>query len=166
MEPCSIHITSGRGTMTSRTGRLPKSKTLWSISASSVSTVPSLCPTDIIVRISSSLARDLGTGAPPASLLNPEAIQLSTTTKGVNSQDITSIGRANIRDSLSARWVAMVLGVVSQNIRRMMVRPMVAMRIPHCSPQTRMARNVARAVAAVFTKLLPSRTVDRSLAGR
>ncbi|MBA7710591.1 hypothetical protein ES703_119536 [subsurface metagenome] len=166
MEPCSIHITSGRGTITSRTGRLPKSKTLWSISASSVSTVPSLCPTDIIVRISSSLTRDLGTGVPPASLLNPEAIQLSTTTKGVNNQDITSIGRANARDSLSARWAAMVLGVVSQNIRRRMVTPIVAISNPRSCPQTETAKIVARAVAAVFTKLLPSRMVDKSLAGR
>ncbi|MBA7698005.1 hypothetical protein ES703_106679 [subsurface metagenome] len=161
-----MQTTSGRGTMTSRTGRSPKSKTLCSISASSLSTVPSLCPTDIIVRISSSLTRDLGTGAPPASLLNPETIQLSTITKGVSNHDIISIGRAKTRDSLSACWVAIVLGVVSQNTSRKMVRPMVAMRIPHCSPQMRMARSVARAVAAVFTKLLPSRMVDKSFAGR
>jgi len=119
-----------------------------------------------MVRISSGLARDLGTGAPPNSLLNPEAIQLSTTTKGVSSQDITSIGRANSRDSLSACWVAIVLGVVSQNIRRMMVIPMVAMRMPCSAPQMEMARAVARAAAAVLAKLLPRRMVDSSLSGR
>jgi len=118
-----------------------------------------------MVRISSSLPRDLGTGAPPKRLLNPEAIQLSTTTKGVNSHDITSIGRAYIRDSLSACWVAMVLGVVSQNIRRMMVTIIVAMRTP-CSGQNLIAMAVARAAAAVLTKLLPRRMVDSSLSGR
>jgi len=66
------------------------------------STVPSLCPTDIMVRISSSLTRDLDTGVPPASLLNPEAIQLSATTKGVSNHESTSIGRAKARDNLSA----------------------------------------------------------------
>jgi len=47
-----------------------------------------------------------------------------------------------------------------------MVKPIVAMMIPHCSPHMRMARKVAKAVAAMFTKLLPSRIVDRSFSGR
>ncbi|MBA7680260.1 hypothetical protein ES703_88572 [subsurface metagenome] len=151
--------------MTSRTGRSPKSKTLCSISASDFSTVPSLCPTDIMVRISSSLTKDLGTGVPLTNLVNPEAIQLRATTKGVSSQEIICIGRANIRDSFSACRVAMVLGVVSQNIRRIMVTPMVAISTPGFSPQTEIARMVARAAAATLTKLLPSRMVDRSFSG-
>jgi len=59
----------------------------------------------------------------------------------------------------------MVLGVVSPNIKRMMVTPMVAIIIPR-SPQKETARTVARAAAAVFTKLLPSRMVDSNLSGR
>jgi ABC-type amino acid transport system permease subunit len=121
-----------------------------------------------MVRISSSLARDRGTGAPPASLLNPEAIPLSTITRGVNSHDIISIGRANTRDNRSACWMAMVLGVASENTRRRVVRPRVAIRIliPGWSGKYLIARAVARAAAAVFTRLLPSRMVDKSLAGR
>ncbi|MBA7472460.1 hypothetical protein ES707_07787 [subsurface metagenome] len=151
--------------MTSRTGRSPNSKTLCSISASASSTVPSLCPTDIMVRISSGLASDLKTGFPPTNLVNPKAIQLSATTKGVSSQDSHSIGRASISDSLSACWVAMVLGVVSENIRRRMVTATVAMRTPF-SPQRETATTVPRAAAATLEKLAPSRMVERSFSGR
>ncbi|MBA7713566.1 hypothetical protein ES703_122569 [subsurface metagenome] len=130
------------------------------------STVPSLCPTDIIVRISSSLTRDRGTGVPPTILVKPEAIQLNTTTKGVNNQDITSIGRTNRRDNFSACRVAMVLGVVSQKMRRMMVIPMVATSTPHSCLQTETAKMVARTAAAVLTKVLPSKTMERNFSGR
>jgi len=37
------------------------------------------------------------------------------------------------------------------------------MRIPHCSPQTEIARKVARAAAGRVYEVLPSRMVDRAL---
>ena len=89
-----MQMTSGRGTITSRTGRSPNSKTLCSILASASSTSPSLCPTEIMVRISSSPASERGTGAPPANRLKAEAIQLRTTTAGRSSRDSHSIGPA------------------------------------------------------------------------
>jgi len=105
-------------------------------------------------------------GVPPTILVTPEAIQLNAITKGVNSQDIACIGRTNIKDNLSPCRVAMVLGVVSPNIKRITVTPMVAISTPCCCPQTETARTVARTAAAVFTRLLPRRMVDRNFSGR
>ena len=44
--------------------------------------------------------------------------------------------------------------------------PMVAMRIPCCSPQRKIATAVARAATAVLTKVLPSTTIESSFSGR
>ena len=44
--------------------------------------------------------------------------------------------------------------------------PKVAISMPHSCPQIETASAVARTAAAVFTRLLPRRMVDRSLAGR
>tara|TARA_Y100000294_G_C8505047_1_gene316397 strand:+ start:127 stop:561 length:435 start_codon:yes stop_codon:yes gene_type:complete len=57
-----------------------------------------------------------------------------------------------------------VLGVTSQNIRRMIVRPIVEMKMP-CSGQYLMAKVVPSAAAAVLIKLLPSKIVDKSFSG-
>jgi hypothetical protein len=61
--------------------------------------------------------------------------------------------------------VAIVLGVVSENMRRRAVTTMVAMRTP-CSGQSLIARAVARAAAAVLTRFVPSKTVERKFSGR
>ena len=162
--PCSIDTTSGRGTITSRTGRSPNSKTLCNISASSSSTVPSLCPIDIMVRISPSLTRERDIGSPPASLLNLEVTALSASTAGVNALDASSIGRASFNDSRSALWAAIILGVASHSTSSRTATPIVAIRIPH-SFHIETARAVPKTAAAVLTRLLPVRIVDNSFSG-
>ena len=57
------------------------------------------------------------------------------------------------------------MGIVSENIRRMIVVHIVATKTPWPSGKYAIAKVVATAAAATFTKLLPSKIVERSLAG-
>jgi hypothetical protein len=94
-----------------------------------------------MVRISSSLMIDRGTGVPPTTRVKPALSQLRAMTKGVNSQETYCKGRWSRSESLSECRAAIVLGVTSQNISRMTVRTTVAIRMlvpserPACLPR-------------------------------
>ena len=91
----------------------------------------------------------------------------SRVTSGDRANSTNRIGRETTKATRSDRRQATFLGRVSPNNRRKAVTPPVAANTESDLLVIRFkARTVARAAAAVFTKLLPRRTVAKNRSGR
>ena len=91
----------------------------------------------------------------------------SRVTNGDKASSISLIGRETANATRSDRRQAMFLGSVSPNNRRKAVIPPVAANTERDLSVIRFkASTVARAAAAVLTKLLPRRTVAKNRSGR
>ena len=77
------------------------------------------------------------------------------------------MGLETLRATLSERRQAMFLGAVSQNSNRNVVTPKVAAKTESPGFDIKLnASTVAKAAAAVLTRLLPKSTVARKRSGR
>ena len=152
--------------MISRIWRSPKRNTFSKSAASPASTAPVWAPAAIIMRISSSPIWGVTAEMPRARLVRVLK-SWSRLTTGERASSTSRTGRETANATRSERRQAMFLGTVSPNNSRSVVTPAVAAKTARDLLVIRFkASTVARAAAAVFTRLLPNSTVAKKRSGR
>ena len=156
---------SGRGTITSRTMVSSSSNTLWIISRSERSTTPSRAPTSTIVRSSASLiSGSLGARSEPATrkvrAVSPPSVQRM----GAMTADSHATGRLTHAEKIRGCSTARVMGSTSPKTLSRNVMPPMAMASP-ALPKSLPATDAASAEAAMFTTVIPTRSVTSSSCG-
>ena len=166
VKPFWTQTISVLGVITSRIWRSPKRNTFSRRAASSASTVPVWAPAAIRVRISAS---PISWGAPvmPMARLIRVVNHWSRAMAGEKALPTRVRGPETAKATVSERCQAMVLGRVSQKMSRIRVTPMVeTSTATEGLPMISTISTVARAAAAVLTRLLLRRTVAKKRSGR
>ena len=157
----STMVTSMRGVITSRAVVSPKSSTLYSITCSPCSMVPSFLPTSIHSRISSSVTA----GSPFASAVPiVRESRFSTRTTGETIRERIRIGPADRSATPSRNRAATIMGPIWPTTSRARAVPAIASGTPP-GPNSASATSVASAAAATQTRVVPIRVVIRIRSG-
>ena len=157
---------SVRGTMIERMGVSSSSKTLWIISRSSRSTMPSRVPTSTSVRSSSSDSSVGATRPRPTSRTTRALNPARNARTGDSSVPSPPTGRSTILRNGSGCLTATVMGKTSPNVVRSTIIMKTSTSTPHRLPKRSTATVAARAAAPMFTMVMPTSSVTRSSCGR